>query len=448
MSNAKPLDLAIIGGGPAGLMAAEAALAARPELTVCVFEAKPSLARKFLMAGKSGLNLTHVEQTKAFLSRFGRASSKLKSQIEAFPPYELRRWADDLGADTFVGSSGRIFPAIMKASPLLRTWLRRLQRQGAEVRLNQKWLGWNEDGHLKFVDVKTGYEQVIDASATILALGGASWPRLGSVGDWVPMLEEAGIPCAPWKPANCGFEIDWSDFFKEKFGGEPVKNVRLSIGEEAVRGEFVVSGKGVEGSLIYTLSATIREALEQEENDAATVFLDLTPDRTEAQLADRLSSPRGKRSFATHLRKSVRLEGVKAALLRELAPERAQASALDNPKALARIIKALPLKLARSRPIEEAISVAGGVRWSALLYDLSVRARPDVYCVGEMVDWEAPTGGYLLTASMAQGRWAGKAAAEAVLPELDEDVADLDDGLSDEERDFASDLPSFTDEND
>ncbi|MBV1887274.1 MAG: TIGR03862 family flavoprotein [Parvibaculaceae bacterium] len=446
MSNVKPLDLAIIGGGPAGLMAAEAALAARPDLTVCVFEAKPSLARKFLMAGKSGLNLTHVEQTKAFLSRFGRASGKLKSQIEAFPPYELRRWADDLGAETFVGSSGRIFPAIMKASPLLRTWLRRLQRQGAEVRLNQKWLGWNEAGHLKFVDVKTGYEQTIDADATILALGGVSWPRLGSVGDWVPLLEEAGISCAPWKPANCGFEIEWSDFFKEKFGGEPVKNVRLSLGEEALRGEFVVSGKGVEGSAIYTLAAPIREAIA--EDGEATVFLDLMPDRTVAQLANRLAVPRGKRSFATHMRKSVRLEGVKAALLRELAPEMAQASALEAPKALAQMIKALPLKLARSRPIEEAISVAGGVRWSALSYDLSTRERPDVYCVGEMVDWEAPTGGYLLTASMAQGRWAGNAAAEKLYPEVDEDVPDLDDGLTDDERDFAQDLPDFTDESD
>ena len=441
MSNIKPLDLAIIGGGPAGLMAAEAALTARPDLTVCVFEAKPSLARKFLMAGKSGLNLTHVEQTKAFLSRYGRAASKLKSQINAFPPYELRRWADDLGAETFVGSSGRIFPAIMKASPLLRTWLRRLQRQGAEVRLNQKWLGWSEDGHLKFVDTKTGYEQLIDASATILALGGASWPRLGSVGDWVPLLEDAGIPCAPWKPANCGFDVDWSDYFKEKFGGEPVKNVRLSTGEEALRGEFVVSGKGVEGSAIYTVSATIRDAIEQD--GEATVFLDLLPDRTVAQLVSRLSVPRGKRSFATHLRKSVRLEGVKAALLRELAPDMAQASALEKPQALAQIIKALPLKLVRSRPIEEAISVAGGVRWSALSFDLSTRARPDVYCVGEMVDWEAPTGGYLLTASMAQGRWAGTAAAEALVP----DLPDVDDGLTDDERDFAEDLPSFTDEN-
>jgi uncharacterized flavoprotein (TIGR03862 family) len=440
LTNAKPLDLAIIGGGPAGLMAAEAALAARPELTVCVFEAKPSLARKFLMAGKSGLNLTHVEQTKAFLSRFGRASNKLKSQIEAFPPYELRRWADDLGAETFVGSSGRIFPAVMKASPLLRNWLRRLQRQGADVRLNQKWLGWDEKGHLKFRDVKTGYEQLIDADATILALGGASWPKLGSVGDWVPLLEEAGIPCAPWKPANCGFDTDWTAFFKEKFGGEPVKNVRLSIGEEALRGEFVVSDKGVEGSAIYTLSAPIRDALE--ENGTATVLLDLMPDRTAAQLANRLSVPRGKRSFATHMRKSVRLEGVKAALLRELAPEMAQAAALEDPQALAQTIKALPLTLSGARPLEEAISVAGGVRWSALSFDLSTRERPDVYCVGEMVDWEAPTGGYLLTASMAQGRWAGNAAAEALMP------AEVDDGLSDEERDFAQDLPSFTQESD
>lgn len=440
MTNAKPLDLAIIGGGPAGLMAAEAALAARPELTVCVFEAKPSLARKFLMAGKSGLNLTHVEQTKAFLSRFGRASNKLKSQIEAFPPYELRRWADDLGAETFVGSSGRIFPTVMKASPLLRNWLRRLQQQGADVRLNQKWLGWDEKGHLKFRDVKTGYEQLIDADATILALGGASWPKLGSVGDWVPLLEEAGIPCAPWKPANCGFDIDWTAFFKEKFGGEPVKNVRLSIGEEALRGEFVVSDKGVEGSAIYTLSAPIRDGLE--ETGTATVLLDLMPDRTVAQLANRLSVPRGKRSFATHMRKSVRLEGVKAALLRELAPEMAQAGALEDPQALAQTIKALPLTLSGARPLEEAISVAGGVRWSALSFDLSTRERPDVYCVGEMVDWEAPTGGYLLTASMAQGRWAGNAAAEALMP------AEVDDGLSDEERDFAQDLPSFTQESD
>ncbi len=393
----EPVDAAVIGAGPAGLAAAEALLAAghRP----VVFEAKPTVARKLLMAGKSGLNLTKDQNREDFIAAFGSAAPHLRPMLEAFGPGEARAWAEGLGQRLFTGSSGRVFPEAMKASPLMRQWLSRLA--GADIRTRWRWAGWQGDA-LAF-DTPDGPRHVTPR-ATILALGGASWPRLGSDAAWVAWLEGRGVGVAPFRPANMGFDVAWSAHFRDRFAGQPVKPVRLMFNGQSVKGEFVVTRTGVEGSAIYALSAPLRDALE---HGPVTLTLDLSPERSEAEIGDRLSRPIGRNSMANHLRKSVRLTGVKAGLLRELAPD-----ALVGPDDTARAIKALPLALIRSRPLAEAISCAGGVGWDALDSDMMLIRMPGTFAAGEMLDWEAPTGGYLLTACLATGFRAGQAAAE------------------------------------
>lgn len=398
-SAARPLA-AIIGGGPAGLAAAER-LCETAE--VHVFDAMPSLGRKFLLAGKSGLNITHGEAFETFLTRFGPAHKRLEPALRGFTPETIRQWAAALGIETFEGSSGRIFPRAMKASPLLRAWLARLREKGVMFHPRHKWIGWTDTGALRFAtpDGETTFE----AAATILALGGASWPQLGSDGGWVQQLEARGIAVAPLRAANCGFDVAWSALMKERFAGAPVKSVTLAHGGESVKGDFVVTETGLEGSAIYALSASLRDAIER--NGEARLTLDLAPDRSEERLARELASPRGKASLSNHLRKKAGIDGVKAALLRECAsPE-----AFSNPDALAHAIKHLGMTLLRPRPISEAISSAGGIAFSELDADFMLMKLPGVFAAGEMLDWEAPTGGYLLSACLATGRAAGDGAA-------------------------------------
>jgi uncharacterized flavoprotein (TIGR03862 family) len=397
----KPKRVAIIGGGPAGLAAAEELLAAGAE--VRLFDSMPSLGRKFLMAGKSGLNLTHSEPFETVLTRFGTARPHLEAALRAFTPNELRQWAAMLGVETFVGSSGRVFPSDFKAAPLLRAWLRRLRAGGLAIHVRHRWQGWTASGALAF-ETPEGAES-FEANATILALGGASWPKLGSDGSWIPKLAARGVAIHPLRPANCGFDVAWSAYLRERFAGQPVKPVMLTFGGQSHRGEFVISQHGVEGSGIYALSAALRDTIV--EKGKAVLMLDLAPDKDEARLTGELARPRGKLSTANHLRKAAGVGGVKAALLREGLP----ADAFNDPARLAAGIKALPLTLLRTRPIAEAISSAGGVAFEALDENFMLREAPGVFCAGEMLDWEAPTGGYLLTACFATGRAAGKGAA-------------------------------------
>ncbi|MES1989898.1 MAG: TIGR03862 family flavoprotein [Pseudomonadota bacterium] len=395
-------EIAIIGGGPAGLMAADALIARgyRPHL----FDAMPSLGRKFLMAGKSGLNLTHSEPFAGFATRFGAASDALKPALEALTPDDIVKWAAALGIETFTGSSGRIFPTDFKAAPLLRAWIRRLREGGLSVHVRHRWTGWNEEDALIFEtrDRATTFK----TDATVLALGGPSWPQLGSDGVWVSEFARRGVRVAPFRPANCGFDVAWTPFVRERFQGEPVKPVVLSFEGESHRGEFVVSANGVEGSGIYTLSAKLRDAIERD--GSATLMLDLAPDRSVSRLSGNLSRPRGKTSFANHLRKVTGLDGVKAALLRECLDNKV----FEDMELLAQGIKALPLKLVRPRPVEEAISTAGGVAFAGLDETYMLRNVEGVFCAGEMLDWEGPTGGYLLSACFASGRAAGAGAAD------------------------------------
>lgn len=390
----------IIGGGPAGLMAAEALT--RRGIAVDLFDAMPSLGRKFLMAGKSGLNLTHSEAVAAFLSHFGEARPYLENTIEYFPPNAVREWAAELGTKTFVGTSGHVFPKSMKAAPLLRAWIRQLKASGMSVHVRHKWLGWDEAGALLF-ETPEG-RQSFNADATILALGGASWPKLGSDASWVPHLREAGIDVQSFEPANCGFNHAWSDHFKERFAGEPVKSVALTADDVRVNGEFVVTAYGIEGSGVYQHARALREMIK--EKGEAVLRLDLMPDVPLEKVITRLSKPRGTRSFSTHLKKTVFLSGVKANLLRECAPDR-----LDDVERLAGAIKGLSLKVTSARPMEEAISSAGGIAFEDLDDGFMLTSKPGTFCVGEMLNWEAPTGGYLLNASMALGRTGGIAAA-------------------------------------
>ncbi|HEX7776956.1 MAG TPA: TIGR03862 family flavoprotein [Parvibaculum sp.] len=394
--------VAIVGGGPAGLIAAETLLSAGAE--VHLFDAMPSLGRKFLMAGKSGLNLTHSELFETLLARFGDAQPHLEAALRRFTPDELRRWAAELGIETFIGSSGRVFPKDFKAAPLLRAWLRRLRASGLSIHVRHRWQGWTSAGALAF-ETPAGAVH-FEADATLLALGGASWPKLGSDGGWLPWLEARGVAVKPLRPANSGFDVAWSAYMRERFAGQPVKPVTLTFNGESHRGEFVISAHGVEGSGIYAHSASLRDGIAA--NGSAALMLDLAPDRSEARLAGELARPRGKLSMANHLRKAAGIEGVKAALLRECLP----ADAFADPARLAAGIKSLPLKLAAPRPISEAISSAGGIAFAALDENFMLRALPGVFCAGEMLDWEAPTGGYLLTACFATGRAAGTGAAD------------------------------------
>ncbi|WP_439626343.1 TIGR03862 family flavoprotein [Shinella sp.] len=385
--------IGIVGGGPAGLMAAEM-LSARGH-AVTVLEAMPTIGRKFLLAGKSGLNLTHSEAYARFVTRFGAANERLRAALDAFTPEDLRAWALGLGTETFVGTSGRVFPTVMKASPLLRAWRARLEQQGVDIRVRHRWRGFSPEGLL--VETPEGMT-TMEFDAVLLALGGASWPRLGSNAAWVDTLAERGVGIAPLRPANCGFDVDWSPFFVERFAGAPVKGVTAHSAAGTVPGEFVVSKTGVEGSLIYAHAAALRDGLEQ--SGTATLMLDLAPGRTVDRLAGDLARQGNKASFSSRLRKGAGLDGIKAALLRECFPD---ISAM-TPEALAAAIKALPIRLVRPRPIAEAISSAGGIRFDAVDAAYMLKALPGVFAAGEMLDWEAPTGGYLLTACFATGR--------------------------------------------
>jgi uncharacterized flavoprotein (TIGR03862 family) len=406
---ASSFRVAIIGGGPAGLMAAE--VLGQAGVSVDLYDAMPSVGRKFLLAGVGGMNITHAEDYSAFVSRYGERAGELRPLLDAFTPAALREWIHGLGIDTFVGSSGRVFPTDMKAAPLLRAWLKRLRENGVHIHTRQRWLGWDEHGALRIAGPQG--ESLIDAHATLLALGGGSWARLGSDGAWVPLLAARGIAIAPLQPANCGFEVEgWSAHLRDKFAGAPLKTVSLALpGSARRKGEFVLTATGIEGSLVYALSAPIREAINRD--GAATVLLDLLPDRTLAQVASALARPRGSQSMAKHMRRQLKLDGVKAALLRELT----DAASFQDPQTLATAIKALPIRLVRPRPLDEAISSAGGVPFEALDANLMLQQVPGVFCAGEMLDWEAPTGGYLLTACFASGR----AAAEGMLRWLQAD---------------------------
>ena len=395
------IDAAIIGGGPAGLMAADALLAAGH--TVHLFDAMPSLGRKFLMAGKSGLNLTHAEPFEGFLDRFGNAREFLEPSLRDLSPDAIRQWADDLGTETFVGSSGRVFPKSMKTAPLLRAWLRRLRSAGLVNHIRHKWTGWTQEGALLFET--PGGPVEVNAMATVLALGGGSWPQLGSDGAWVAVLAGRGLNVKSLRAANCGFDVDWSPHFRERFAGAPVKSVTLTVGSQVTPGEFVATDGGVEGGGIYVHASALHDEIIL--NGKAIVLLDLMPDVPLAKVQARLERPQGSRSFSTHLKRVTGLKGVKAGLLRECAGDQ-----LADPASTAKAIKRLPLTLTSARPLTEAISSAGGVEFKNLDASFQAKTNPGLFCAGEMLDWDAPTGGYLLTACMATGHTAGIAAAQ------------------------------------
>jgi uncharacterized flavoprotein (TIGR03862 family) len=407
--------VAVVGGGPAGLMAAE--VLAAGGAGVDLFDAMPSVGRKFLLAGRGGLNLTHSEPTGDLLQRFGARREDLRGPIEHFDGAAVRAWAAGLGIDTFIGTSGRVFPAQMKAAPLLRAWLHRLRAAGVRVHARHRWTGWDDTGALRF-DAPAGPVSS-DPDATVLALGGASWPRLGSDGAWVPRLQARGVAVAPLAPANSGFDVaptaagrsGWSDHLRQRFAGQPVKPVAAGFTDRAghtdwQQGEFVLTDTGVEGSLVYAFSARLRDAIAA--GGEASWLLDLLPQHSAEQVLAEVARPRGPRSLSTHLKSRLGLHGAKVALLHELlGPEQ-----LHDPAQLARAIKALPIPLARPRPLAEAISTAGGVRFEALDERGMLRGLPGVFCAGEMLDWEAPTGGYLLTACLATGRLAASGALD------------------------------------
>ena len=393
-------QVAIIGGGPAGLMAAEMLSAAGHAVTV--FEAMPTVARKLLMAGKSGLNITHAEDYDSFRHRFGEAEPRLRAALDNFTPEMLRDWAERLGQETFVGTSGRVFPRVMKASPLLRAWLARLEAQGVTIQTRHSWTGFSGD---RLVFATPGGEVTIKADAALLALGGASWPRLGSDAAWVPVLAEKGLEVSPFRPANCGFDVDWSDIFRERFAGEAVKSTVTMSSAGAFQGEFVITKHGVEGSVVYAHSAALRDRLEQA--GGAALAVDLAPGRTVERLSRDLAKLGRKESFANRMRKAAGLSAVKVGLLREIFPDIA---AMPDGFVAARL-KHLEIPLLRPRPIAEAISAAGGVAWSGVDENYMLESIPGIFVAGEMLDWEAPTGGYLLTACFATGKAAAKGLA-------------------------------------
>jgi uncharacterized flavoprotein (TIGR03862 family) len=398
-------SVAIIGGGPAGLMAAEVISARGRFAKVDVYDSMPSLGRKFLMAGKSGLNITYSEPFEQFVSRYGKRRPQLEPMLKRFGPDELRQWVHGFGIETFVGTSGRVFPVGMKASPLLRAWLKRLADSGVTFHPRHRWKGFLSfaQGGLSLLNFESPKgEKTIQADAVVLALGGGSWSRLGSDGAWVPWLEQAGVQVEPLKPSNCGFDVDWSLHFRERFDGHPLKSVVLSFGSFRQQGEFIVTKEGIEGSLIYAASALLRDEIDA--RGSAVVTLDLAPDRSYEWLVERLSKPRGSRSMASHLEKTVNIKGVKAGLLREFVSK----DDFQKTERLAHFIKNLPILLIATRPLDEAISSAGGVTFESLDENLMIRSLPGVFCAGEMLDWEAPTGGYLLTACFASGYTAGK----------------------------------------
>lgn len=393
------MSVAIVGGGPAGLMAAQVlAEAGQP---VDVFDAMPSAGRKFLLAGRGGLNLTHSEPFEAFVSRYGERRAEVERWLRAFDAQAVREWARGLGVETFVGTSGRVFPVGMKAAPLLRGWLHRLRERGVQFHMRHRFTGWAADGSLQF-ETADGPRSVA-AQATVLALGGASWSRLGSDGAWVPLLQARGVAVSDLQPANSGFDVrgGWSEYFSQRFAGQPFKSVAIRFGPFHRQGEFVATATGIEGSLVYAVSALLRDEIAA--RGSARLEIDLLPARTPEHVLREVSHPRGSRSLATHLKSRLGLDGIKLALLHEVLPR----EALADPARLASAIKRVPLVVTAARPVDEAISTAGGVRMDALDEHLMLRGVPGVFCAGEMLDWEAPTGGYLLTACLASGRVAG-----------------------------------------
>lgn len=397
-------NVAIIGAGPAGLMAAE--VLARGGAEVTVYDAMPSAGRKFLMAGRGGLNLTHSEPLSQFLARYREATPHLKAAIEAFPPQALRAWSEALGQETFIGSSGRVFPRAFKASPLLRAWLRRLDAMGVKLMLRHRWTGWDEQGRLRFQTSNGSH--LVEARALVLALGGASWPRLGSDGSWVAALAAKGVGISPLRPANCGFTVSWSDIFRSRFEGQPLKGVALSFGVHSVRGEAIVTRTGIEGGAIYALSAELREAVDR--SGRATLHIALRPDLEMENLIAKVSAPKSKQSLSNFLRKAVSLPPVAIGLLQEAARVSGASLASMPAVELANFINAVPVELTGIAPIARAISTAGGIAFGEIDADFMLRRLPGVFAAGEMLDWEAPTGGYLLQASFATGAAAGRGA--------------------------------------
>ncbi|MDG2523115.1 TIGR03862 family flavoprotein [Caulobacter segnis] len=404
MSSSSPSKVAVIGGGPAGLMAAEVLSSAGASVTV--YDRMPSLGRKFLMAGRGGLNLTHSEPLDRFLRRYGPATERLRGMIEAFPPKALIKWAEGLGQQTFVGSSGRVFPKAMKASPLLREWLKQLEAQGVAFRPRRTWTGWTDAGELKFAGPEG--DEVVRADAVIMALGGGSWAKLGSDGRWTTAFEGAGARITPFRPSNVGFLVPWSEVFKERFAGTPLKAVGLTFAGRQVKGEIMLSAYGLEGGGIYALSSALRDAVEGQ--GEAVLEIDLRPDLSAGQIENKLARGRKGESVANLLRKALNLSPAAIGLLREACGVNLPAT----PTALAALVKAAPVKLTGCAPMDRAISTAGGVSLDSVNADLMLKARPGVFLAGEMLDWEAPTGGYLLQASFATGR----AAALGVLAYL------------------------------
>ncbi len=404
MAAAPKPDVAVIGAGPAGLMAAE--VLANGGASVTVYDAMPSAGRKLLMAGRGGLNLTHSEPLPQFMARYGDAAARLSSAIDAFPPDALRTWSEGLGQPTFIGSSGRVFPQAFKASPLLREWLRRLDASGVRLALRHRWAGWDDDGRLLFATPQG--QATVKADAAVLALGGASWPRLGSDGHWVELLTQRGVSIAPLRPANCGFTVAWSEKFSDRFAGQPLKNVELRFGTNTVRGEAMISRNGIEGGAIYALASVLRDEIVR--TGQATLRLALRPDLDQRRLLERLTKPRGKQSFATYLRKAAGLAPVAIGLLYESA----LAAKIDLPRLppadLAVRINDVQIGLTGTTGLDRAISTAGGVALDELDDAFMLRRLPGVFAAGEMLDWEAPTGGYLLQASFATGAAAGRGA--------------------------------------
>ncbi|MGY8705615.1 TIGR03862 family flavoprotein [Bradyrhizobium sp. 18BD] len=398
--------IAVIGAGPAGLMAAEEL--AQGGVRVTIYDAMPSAGRKFLMAGRGGLNLTHSEQLAEFLTRYREALPHLRAAVEAFPPDALRDWSAGLGQITFVGSSGRVFPKTFKASPLLRAWLRRLDASGVQFAFRHRWTGWDAEGRLQFQTADG--PRAIAAGATVLALGGASWPRLGSDGAWVDYLAAKGVAISKLRPANSGFTVAWSDVFRDRFEGQPLKGVALSVGVYTIRGEAMITRAGIEGGAIYALSAELREAVLG--LGQATLTIALRPDLTTAALTTRLSGTRGKQSLANFLRKAAQLSPVGIGLMQEAAIASGRSLATLSPAELAHLVNAIPVQLSGVAPIDRAISTAGGIAFDELDENFMLRKLPGVFAAGEMLDWEAPTGGYLLQASFATGAAAGRGMLE------------------------------------
>ncbi len=400
------VQVAVIGAGPAGLMAAETL--AQGGAAVTVYDVMPSAGRKFLMAGRGGLNLTHSEPLPAFLAQYREAEPSLAGAIKTFPPERLRAWCEALGQPTFVGTSGRIFPKVLKASPLLRAWLRRLDAMGVSFSMRHRWTGWDDSGRLLF-QTPAG-ESAIETRATVLALGGASWPRLGSDGGWAELLRGKGVGVSPLKPANCGFTVNWSDIFRERFEGAPLKGIALSFAKRGVRGEAVVTREGIEGGAVYALSAELREAILR--SGQATLHIALRPEISASDLIKRLSAPRGKQTLSNWLRKAAQLSPVGIGLLQEAAVKSGTPLASLSAEELAASINAVPVQLTGVASIARAISSAGGVAFDQLDADFLLRRLPGVFAAGEMLDWEAPTGGYLLQGCFATGFAAGKGAAK------------------------------------